>query len=244
LAIERSDNMKKKSLNRHEDRELLRATKKIDYDFVQSDPWRVLRIQSEFVEGFNTLAGVGSCISIFGSARTATDDKYYKAAQETASLLVKQGLGIITGGGPGIMEAANRGALEAGGLSIGCNIELPFEQESNSYQNITLKFRYFFVRKMMFVKYSVGYAIFPGGFGTLDELFEALTLTQTGKIEHFPIALYGNEYWKDLYKWIDECLVEKFCTISPEDNKLYRLVDSPQEAADYIISVIKKNELL
>ena len=237
-------NLGKKISNHHEDRELLRAPKKTDSDFIKTDPWRVLHIQSEFVEGFNALAAVGPCISIFGSARTRADDPYYKAAQKTAALIVKQGLGVITGGGPGIMEAANRGALEAEGISIGCNIELPFEQETNSYQNISLIFRYFFVRKMMFVKYSVGYVIFPGGFGTLDELFEALTLAQTGKIEHFPIALYGNEYWEDLYKWIDECLLEKFCTIGPEDSKLYRVVDSPDEAVDYIIGVIKKNGLL
>ncbi|MBM3706657.1 MAG: TIGR00730 family Rossman fold protein [Actinobacteria bacterium] len=236
--------MKKKFLNQHEDRELLRAPKKDDYGFVKSDPWRVLHIQSEFVEGFNALAGVGPCIAIFGSARTATDDPYYNAAYETAALLVKKGLGIITGGGPGIMEAANKGALEAGGVSIGCNIELPQEQEANSYQSISLEFRYFFVRKMMFVKYSVGYVIFPGGYGTLDELFEALTLAQTNKIEHFPIALYGNDYWKDLHNWIDQCLLEKYCTIGPEDYKLYRVVDSPQEAVDYILEVIKKGGYL
>ena len=236
--------MKKRFLNHHEDRELLRAPKKKDYGFVKSDPWRVLHIQSEFVEGFNALAGVGPCISIFGSARTATDDPYYEAAYKTAALLAKKGLGIITGGGPGIMEAANKGALDAGGVSIGCNIELPEEQEPNSYQSISLMFRYFFVRKMMFVKYSVGYIIFPGGYGTLDELFEALTLAQTNKIEHFPIALYGNDYWKDLHNWIDDCLLEKYCTIGPDDNKLYRVTDSPQEAVDYILDIIKKGGYL
>ncbi len=228
----------------HEDKELLRASRKKDSDFVKSDPWRILHIKREFVEGFNTLAGVGPCISIFGSARTTPDNPYYKSAEETAALIVKKGLGIITGGGPGIMEAANKGAIEAVGISIGCNIELPFEQETNAYQNISLTFRYFFVRKMMFVKYSVGYVIFPGGFGTLDELFEALTLIQTGKVEHFPIALYGKEYWEDLYKWIDECLLEKFCTINPEDNKLYRITDSPQEAVDYIVKILQKGNLL
>lgn len=236
--------MNKKYSRKNEDRELLRASKRMEYDFVKSDPWRVLHIQSEFVEGFNALAGVGPCISFFGSARTTPDDPYYKAAYETASLLVKQDLGIITGGGPGIMEAANKGAFESGGLSIGCNIELPLEQAPNPYQNIALEFRYFFVRKMIFVKYSIGYVIFPGGYGTLDELFEALTLAQTNKIEHFPIALFGKDYWKDLYQWIDECLLEKYCTISPEDKNLYSVVDSPQEAVDYIMSVIDKNDYI
>src|SRR4030066_769761 len=236
--------MNKKYLRKNEDRELLRAPKRTDYDFVKSDPWRVLHIQSEFVEGFNALAGIGPCISFFGSARTAPDDPYYKAAYEIASLLVKKDLGIITGGGPGIMEAGNKGAFESGGLSIGCNIELPVEQAPNEYQDISLEFRYFFVRKMMFVKYSVGYIIFPGGFGTLDEFFEALTLAQTDKIEHFPIALYGSGYWNDICDWIDKSLVVKHATVSPEDKKLYKIVDSPQEAVDYVINLIKKNNLL
>jgi uncharacterized protein (TIGR00730 family) len=186
---------------------------------------------------------MGSCISIFGSARTKPDNPYYKAAEETAALLVEKGLGVITGGGPGIMEAANKGAFEAGGTSIGCNIELPFEQASNDYQNVTLEFRYFFVRKMMFVKYSVGYIIFPGGFGTLDELFEALTLSQTHKIEHFPIALYGSEYWKELADWMDDCLLERFQTISPEDKEMYKIFDEPQAAVDHIVEILKKNKL-
>ncbi|MCL5071883.1 MAG: TIGR00730 family Rossman fold protein [Actinobacteria bacterium] len=236
--------MKKKYFRKDADKELLRAPKKMDFGFVDSDPWRVLHIQSEFVEGFTALAGIGSCISFFGSARTASDDPYYKAAYETASLLAKQDLGIITGGGPGIMEAANKGALESGGLSIGCNIELPLEQAPNPYQNIALEFRYFFVRKMIFVKYSVGFVIFPGGYGTLDELFEALTLAQTNKIEHFPIALFGKEYWKDLNNWIDICLLEKYCTISREDKDLYKVVDSPQETVDYIMNVIDKNDYI
>ena len=236
--------MDKKFPKYDEDRELLKISKTEDYDFRKTDPWRIMRIQSEFVEGFDALAKAGPCISVFGSARTEPDNKYYKAAEKTAELLVKEGFGVITGGGPGIMEAANKGAYEAGGLSIGCNIDIPFEQSPNSYQNISLEFHYFFVRKMMFVKYSIGYIIFPGGFGTLDELFEALTLTQTHKIEHFPIALYGMEYWKELYNWIDECLVEKYCTISPEDKQLYHIVDEPEEAVEYIMKIIKKNEFL
>ncbi|HKG96687.1 MAG TPA: TIGR00730 family Rossman fold protein, partial [Pyrinomonadaceae bacterium] len=164
-------------------------------EFKHTDPWRVFRIMGEFVEGFDELATLTRGIAIFGSARTKADDPDYKAAQETAALLSAQGFAVITGGGPGIMEAANRGAFEAGGLSIGCNIELPFEQRPNSYQTLSLTFKYFFVRKMMFVKYSLAFVIFPGGFGTLDELFEALTLIQTKKIRNFPIVLFGKSYW-------------------------------------------------
>ena len=236
--------MNKKYHQRNEDKKLLQPSKDLVSDFTDTDPWRVLRIQGEFVNGFNALSRVGPCISIFGSARTMPEDEYYKAAEKTASLLVEKGMGVITGGGPGIMEAANKGAFEAGGLSIGCNIELPSEQECNPYQNISLEFRYFFVRKMMFVKYSIGYIIFPGGFGTLDEFFEALTLAQTDKIEHFPIALYGSGYWDDICDWIDKSLVVKHTTIGPEDKKLYKIVDSPQEAVDYVINLIKKNNLL
>ncbi|MCL5071013.1 MAG: TIGR00730 family Rossman fold protein [Actinobacteria bacterium] len=236
--------MKKKYPRKNEDRELLQSSKKEEFDFTKTDPWRVLRIQSEFVEGFDALARTGPCIAVFGSARTEPDNRYYKAAEKTGSLLAKRGLGVITGGGPGIMEAANKGAFQAGGVSIGCNIDIPFEQTPNPYQNIMLEFHYFFVRKTIFVKYSVGYVIFPGGFGTLDELFEALTLAQTGKIEHFPIALYGSEYWKELYNWIDECLLEKHCLISQEDTKLYKVVDEPEEAVDYVTNVIKKNDFI
>ncbi len=235
--------MKRKHLRQNEDNELLKAAGTKNKDFIHTDPWRVLKIQGEFVDGFDTLAGAGSCISIFGSARTKPDDKYYKAAEKTAALLVENGTGVITGGGPGIMEAANKGAYEAGGVSIGCNIELPFEQEPNPYQNISLEFHYFFVRKMMFVKYSVGYIIFPGGFGTLDELFEALTLAQTNKIEHFPLVLYGNDYWKGLDGWINEFLLERHDAISPEDKGLYKIVEDPTEAVAYVIKTIKENGL-
>ncbi len=233
--------MKKKYLRKNEDKELLRSSKIGGSDFRHTDPWRVLRIQGEFVEGFDALADVGPCIAFFGSARLAPDNEFYRAAEKTATLLVKEGLGIITGGGPGIMEAANKGAIEAEGLSIGCNIELPLEQESNKYQNLSLEFHYFFIRKLMFVKYSVGFIIFPGGFGTLDEFFESLTLAQTGKIEHFPIVLYSSDYWNDLVDWVDECLLSKYCTISPEDKELYKVVDSPEEAVTYITNVIKEN---
>jgi len=231
--------MKKKVIIQNADRDLFKSPVPIKSEFIDSDPWRVLRIQGEFVEGFDTLAKVGPCISIFGSARTLPEDKYYAAAEKTAALFAEGGFGIITGGGPGIMEAANKGAYEAGGLSIGCNIELPFEQDANEYQNISMEFHYFFVRKMIFVKYSVGYIIFPGGFGTLDELFESLTLAQTDKIEHFPLALYGSHYWKGLTEWIDKTLLKEHGTISPEDKKLFKIVDTPEEAVDYVSKTVK-----
>src|SRR5688500_5501815 len=176
-------------------------------EFTHTDPWRVFRIMGEFVEGFDELATLSRGIAIFGSARTSADDPDYQAAQETGALLAAQGFAVITGGGPGIMEAANRGAFEAGGLSIGCNIELPFEQRANAYQTLSLTFKYFFVRKMMFVKYSLGFVIFPGGFGTFDELFEALTLIQTKKIRNFPIVLFGTKYWSGLLDWLREVVV-------------------------------------
>lgn len=236
--------MKKKDMTQNADRDLFETQVPVKSDFVDTDPWRVFRIQGEFVKGIDTLAKVGPCISVFGSARTLPGDDYYKAAEKTAALLAKSGFGIITGGGPGIMEAANKGAHEAGGLSIGCNIELPFEQEANKYQNISLKFHYFFVRKTLFVKYSIGYVIFPGGYGTLDELFEALTLSQTNKIKHFPIVLYGTLYWKGICEWIDEVLLKRHATISPEDRKLYKVVNDPQEAVDYALKIIKRDNFI
>ena len=234
----------KKNIKLNADHELFKSHVPVKSAFIDTDPWRVFRIQGEFVDGFDTLAKVGPCISIFGSARTARSDDYYSAAEKTAALFSKIGFGIITGGGPGIMEAANKGAKEAGGLSIGCNIELPFEQEPNKYQDISLRFHYFFVRKMLFVKYSIGYVIFPGGYGTLDELFEALTLSQTNKIEHFPIILYGTEYWKGICKWIDEIVLEKYASISPNDRKLYKVVNDPQEAVDYALKIIRKEDFI
>ena len=197
-------------------------------EFTHTDTWRVFRIMGEFVEGFDELASLTRGISIFGSARTATSDPYYKLAQETAALLSREGYAVITGGGPGIMEAANRGAFEAGGLSVGCNIELPFEQGANRYLTRSVTFRYFFVRKMMFVKYSLGFIIFPGGFGTLDELFEALTLIQTRKIRDFPVILFGSEYWKGLMDWIGETALREG-KVSNLDLKLLHLTDSPEE---------------
>src|SRR3954469_25325801 len=198
--------------------EQLLETPKPD-EFTHTDTWRVFRIMGEFVEGFDDLATISRGVSIFGSARTQPDNPQYKAAQETAALLARAGFAVITGGGPGIMEAANRGAFEAGGISIGCNIELPFEQKENRYTTLSINFRYFFVRKTMFVKYANGFVIFPGGFGTLDELFEALTLVQTRKIRRIPIVLFGSTYWKGLLDWIEKTQLGHGA-ISPEDLNL------------------------
>jgi uncharacterized protein (TIGR00730 family) len=206
-------------------------------EFTHTDTWRVFRIMGEFVEGFDELATLTRGISIFGSARTRPEDPDYKAAQETAALLAREGFAVITGGGPGIMEAANRGAFEAGGLSIGCNIELPFEQRPNPYQTRGLKFKYFFVRKMMFVKYSLGFIIFPGGFGTLDELFEALTLIQTRKIRNFPVVLYGSNYWNGLLNWIRESALIQG-KISDNDLRLFHVTDSPAE----VVQIVTKSQ--
>src|SRR5258705_8376341 len=203
-------------------------------EFTPTDTWRVFRIMGEFVEGFDELATLTRGISIFGSARTRPADPDYKAAQETAALLARAGFAVVTGGGPGIMEAANRGAFEAGGLSVGCNIELPFEQGYNAYLTKALKFKYFFVRKMMFVKYSLGFVIFPGGFGTLDELFEALTLIQTKKIRNFPVVLFGSDYWAGMLNWIRDFAMKEG-KVSENDLKLLHLTDSPAEVVKIIV---------
>jgi len=200
-------------------------------EFTHTDPWRVFRIMGEFVEGFDELATLTRGVSIFGSARSKPSDPDYQAAMETAALLAHEGFAVITGGGPGIMEAANRGAFEAGGLSIGCNIELPFEQRPNAYQTRSLKFKYFFVRKMMFVKYSLGFIIFPGGFGTFDELFEALTLIQTRKIRNFPVVLFGSRYWSGLLDWFKEVVLSGG-KISDLDLSIFHVTDSPQEVIE------------
>jgi uncharacterized protein (TIGR00730 family) len=175
--------------------------------FIHTDPWRVMRITGEFVAGFDALAELGPAVSIFGSARTLPDDPHYRHARELGRKLAENGMAVITGGGPGVMEAANLGAFEAGGVSVGCNIELPHEQGLNRFVNLPLNFRYFFVRKTMFVKYAEGFVIFPGGFGTLDELFEALTLIQTGKLGNFPIVLFGSAYWAGLLDWIEDTVL-------------------------------------
>ena len=206
-------------------------------EFLHTDTWRVFRIMGEFVQGFEDLAHVTNGVAIFGSARTRTDDPVYQAAQDTAALLAKAGFAVITGGGPGIMEAANRGALEAGGVSVGCNIELPHEQKSNDYLTLSLKFKYFFVRKMMFVKYSDAFVIFPGGFGTLDELFESLTLIQTRKIHNFPVVLYGSEYWQGMLDWLKGPMLQE-SKIIDEDFKRLHVVDSPEE----IVKIVSQNK--
>jgi len=206
--------------------------------FTHTDSWRVLRIQGEFVHGINALAEVGAAVSVFGSARFGESHPMYEKARQLGRLLAEAGFAVITGGGPGIMEAANRGAHEAGGLSIGCNIELPFEQISNEYLDLSVNFRYFFVRKTMFVKYSEGFVIFPGGIGTLDELFEALTLVQTRKISRFPIILYDSSYWKGLLEWIENTQLASGA-ISPEDLNLLILTDSIDEVRDAIVECYK-----
>ena len=201
--------------------------------FLDSDPWRALRILAEFVEGFDALGAVGKAVTIFGSARLHEGDPYYSKARELAGLLAKEGFAVITGGGPGIMEAANRGCHEAGGLSIGCNIELPHEQSVNAYVDLGVEFRYFFARKTMFVKYADGFAIFPGGFGTLDELFESLTLIQTGKIRHFPVVLVGKEYWGGLLDWIRKSAVGHGA-VAPTDLDLIQITDDMEEACAWL----------
>lgn len=203
-------------------------------EFTHTEPWRVLRIQAEFVYGLNALAEVGAAVAVFGSARMGEDNPYYEAARSLGQKLVQAGFAVITGGGPGLMEAANRGARDADGLSIGCNIELPHEQASNPYANLKINFRYFFVRKMMFMKFSDGFVIFPGGFGTMDELFEALTLVQTHKVHRFPIVLFGTNYWRGLHEWVTGTLLDNGA-ISPEDLQLFSLTDSVDEVVSSML---------
>ncbi len=216
-----------------DDEVLLRSPKPED-EYKTSDSWRVFRIMGEFVNGFDHLATITRGVSIFGSARTNPEEPMYKAAHETALLLGTEGFEIITGGGPGIMEAANAGAHEAGAVSVGCNIELPFEQMPNPYLTKSLTFKYFMVRKTMFIKYSNAYVIFPGGFGTMDELFEALTLIQTRKIRNFPVVLFGSHYWRGLLQWLTTTMLNEKM-INPEDLGLLHLTDSPKDACDFIV---------
>ncbi len=213
------------------DQHLLTGTEGADW--VHTDPWRVMRIQSEFVEGFGALAEIGPAVSVFGSARTPRDHDDYDRAVKVGRLLAEAGYAVITGGGPGIMEAANKGAVEAGGLSIGLGIELPFEQGMNEYVNLGINFRYFFARKTMFVKYAQGFVVMPGGFGTFDELFEALTLVQTHKVTGFPLALVGREYWGGLLDWIRSTVVDRGM-VSEADPDLLHLTDDPAEAVEYV----------
>jgi uncharacterized protein (TIGR00730 family) len=202
------------------------------------DSWSVFKIMGELVEGYEKLSQLGPCVSIFGSARTKPDDKYYKKTIEISEEIVKLGLGVITGGGPGIMEAANKGAQKAGGVSVGLNIDLPYEQNHNEFidSDKVIDFDYFFVRKVMFVRYAQAFVVMPGGFGTLDELFEAITLIQTNKIERFPVILYGSDFWSGCIDWIKNTVCQKFNNVSTNEMFLFELVDSKEE----IIDILKK----
>lgn len=199
------------------------------------DLWRIFRIMAEFVEGFEELSSIGPAVSFFGSSRAKPKDRYYKLAEATASEIVKAGFAVMTGGGEGIMEAANKGAAEAGGRSIGLNIVLPMEQLPNVYQNVSLHFRYFFCRKVMFLKYAHGFVVFPGGYGTMDEFFESLVLIQTLKQASFPVLLMGSDYWQDLLTWMNEKMLKKHHHISPEDLDVFTVVDDPKQAAKIIV---------
>ncbi|HEY8405093.1 MAG TPA: TIGR00730 family Rossman fold protein [Flavobacteriales bacterium] len=223
--------------NNHKDSRIAKKFKQLTWNEVRSnDSWSIFKIMGEFVEGYERMSKIGPCVSIFGSARTKPDNKYYIMARDIAYGLTQKGYGVISGGGPGIMEAANKGAREGGGTSVGLNIVLPFEQHSNPYvdPDKNINFDYFFVRKVMFVKYSQGFIVMPGGFGTLDEFFEALTLIQTDKIGRFPIILVGKEFWSGLIDWIKDSLLEREHNISPQDMFLFTLVDTAEEAVEEI----------
>lgn len=200
------------------------------------ETWRLFRILSEFVDGFEVMSEVGPAVTVFGSARTKPDDPVYLQAVECGKQIVQRDLAVITGGGPGIMDAANKGAFEAGGKSVGLNIDLPMEQDPNPYQTHQLDFRYFFIRKVMFVKYACGFVCFPGGFGTMDEFFEAITLIQTLKIEPFPVVLVGHDFWDGIIDWMRGTMLEKYQTISPKDMDLFHVTDSVEEAVEHIVS--------
>jgi uncharacterized protein (TIGR00730 family) len=211
----------------------------VPHGFVREDPWRIFRIMAEFVDSFETMSHVGSAVTVFGSARTPPTDPYYQASVELARLLAGHKLAVVTGGGPGIMEAANRGAAEAKGKSVGLNIRLPMEQKGNAFANIPIDFHYFFARKVCFVKYSTAFVFMPGGYGTLDEFFEVATLVQTRRIPRFPLILYGRDYWSGLLKWIKSTL-DKNKFISPGDMELMTLVDEPQQAVDIVLDYIRR----
>ena len=208
-------------------------------DFTKEDPWRIFRIMAEFVDTFDTMADLGPLVPIFGSARIGEDHPYYKSACDLAGLLVKNGYGVLSGGGPGIMEAASKGAFEAGGPSVGLNIKLPMEQHPNPYQNVSLDFRYFFIRKVCFLKYAVALVAYPGGFGTLDEFSEAVTLIQTRKVNPIPMVLVGKSFWQPMIDFFRNTMLLEYQTISEADLDLFTLVDTPQEACDFIIHAHK-----
>jgi uncharacterized protein (TIGR00730 family) len=223
------------------DEELLNAESPLVAS-LESDAARIERVASELAEGFAALAGIGPAVSVFGSARTAPDDPDYELARRTARLLGEAGYAVVTGGGPGIMEAANRGARDAGARSVGLNIELPFEQRGNDYADVALEFHYFFTRKLMFVRYAVGFVVFPGGFGTLDELFEALTLIQTGKVKHFPVLLVGGEWWGGLMEWMRERMLATG-KLAAGDLDLMRVTDDPEEVVRVVCAGAERQGL-
>ena len=229
-----------------DEKKIKRAFKEKNWNAIKtSDSWQIFKIMSEFVEGFETMSKIGPCVSVFGSARTKSDNKFYKQAEEIGYLLTQSGYGVISGGGPGIMEAANKGATRGGGKSVGLNIDLPFEQSANLFidNDKLINFDYFFVRKVMFVKYAQGFIVLPGGVGTLDELFEAITLIQTQKIGKFPIVLVGKSYWEGLLDWIKTTMLEKEKNISIEDLDLINIVDTPKQAVAIINNFYKKYTL-
>ena len=229
-----------------EDKKIRRAFKEKNWNAIKtSDSWQIFKVMAEFVQGFETLSRIGPCVSVFGSARTQPDNKYYKQAEEIGLLLTQKGYGVITGGGPGIMEAANKGAKKGNGKSVGLNIALPFEQSVNEYVDYDkiIDFDYFFVRKVMFMKYAQGFIVLPGGVGTLDELFEAITLIQTKKIAKFPIVLVGNSYWRDMLEWIKKTMLELENNISSEDLNIINLVDTPEAAVEIIDTFYTKYTL-
>lgn len=231
------DHIKKIDDLSEEEQKIVQAFEERDWNEIKSyDSWVIFKVMSEFVEGFEKLAKIGPCVTVFGSARTKPDHKYYKMAEEISAKLVRHGYGVITGGGPGIMEAGNKGAKSEGGKSVGLNIILPFEQQGNVYidPDKLITFDYFFVRKVMFVKYSQGFIVMPGGFGTLDELFEALTLIQTKKIGRFPIVLVGKSFWGGLIDWIKDTMLQAENNISEQDLELFNIVENPQEAVKVI----------
>jgi hypothetical protein len=208
--------------------------------FIHEDPWRIFRIMAEFVDSFQTMSQVGPAVTIFGSARTKPNDKYYRAAVAIGKGLAKHNLAVITGGGPGIMEAANKGAMQSGGKSVGLNIELPHEQFANRFSNVPIHFHYFFARKVCFVKYSLGFIFMPGGFGTLDEFFEVLTLVQTGRIPEFPLILFGRDYWSGLLKWAKTQMRDRHNFISANDFDLVTVVDKPEQAIACILDYSRR----
>lgn len=224
-------------MTENQEEKIRRAFAEKDWNEIKAgNSWQIFKIMSEFVEGFEKMTKIGPCVSIFGSARTKPDNKYYKLAEEIATRMTLEGYGVITGGGPGIMEAGNKGAKAGKGKSVGLNIRLPFEQSSNIYVDMdkNINFDYFFVRKTIFLKYSQGFIAMPGGFGTLDELFEALTLVQTSKIAHFPVILVGSEYWNGLVDWIKQTMLEREHNVSPQDLELFHVVDTADEAVKII----------